>query len=397
MKLVLSGLVVLLLSGCVLPDGQEGPDQMAPQLELRPVAFADLPGWRNDLQDNSLVSLQRSCDKIRFWSPDKHIGSDPRMGNGQDWNGICQAIPDQSVSGQMGPSAEAARQFYETYFIPYRMSNNGNSEGLFTGYYEPTLHGSLTRSGRYSVPLLARPSDLVMVNLGEFRDDLKGKRIAGRVVSGQLKPYEDRARIEDGGLPKDMAVPLVWVDNAVDAFFLQIQGSGVVEMESGETMRVGYDGQNGHVYTAIGKELIARGALTKETVSMQTIRAWLAEHPVEAKDVMRMNKSYVFFRRLDTDGPVGAQGVVLTARRSLAVDPVFVPYGVPVFLDVQSPDAQQPNIQTLVIAQDTGGAILGPVRGDLFWGYGDMAAHMAGLMKSSGQAFVLLPRAAAQR
>jgi len=173
-------------------------------------------------------------------------------------------------------NSTVVRQFFEQNFIPYKATNNGDAEGLFTGYYEAGLRGSRTQNGVYQVPLRARPDDLIMVQLGDFRDELKGQRIAGRVIGGNLKPYETHAEIINGELPSAQDKPLVWVDSAVDAFFLQIQGSGVVSLDDGTTMRVGYAGQNGHPYYAIGKELIKRGHLTKENVSMQSIRAWLA-------------------------------------------------------------------------------------------------------------------------
>jgi len=231
-----------------------------------------------------------------------------------------------------------------------------------------------------------------MVQLGDFRDDLKGRRIAGRVINGRLQPYETRAEITQGQWPHNTEV-LVWVDNAVDAFFVQIQGSGVVSLNDGSEMRIGYNGQNGHPYYAIGRELIKRGALTKANVSLQTIRAWLADHPDQADDIMNSNASYVFFRALNTDGPVGGEGVTLTPLRSLAIDHSLLAYGLPVWVDIDAPAAGAPRLQRLMMAQDTGGAIRGAVRGDVFWGHGQRAEAMAGVMKSQGQAWVLLPKA----
>jgi len=220
---------------------------------------------------------------------------------------------------------------------------------------------------------------------------MKGQRIAGRVVSGQLKPFEDRAAIETGRLSPKTVTVLCWVDSPVDAFFLQVQGSGIVQLTDGTSLRVGYDGQNGYPYTAIGKELIARGELTKENVSMQTLRDWLANHPDDAIALMQQNKSYVFFKRLDSDGSIGGEGTVLTPQRSLAVDHSIWPYGIPMFVATKHPSQNRP-LNRLFFAQDTGGAIIGAVRGDVFWGYGDDATHNAGLMKSPGQLWVLLPK-----
>lgn len=390
---LLSCLVVgssLLLSACThTPEVKE----VAPvKPELKAIKFSDLSGWSRDASGDALKAFLLSCAKISARPAVDAFGPEAIMGTVADWQDLClkaRSVPDGDHL--------AARRFFESGFQPYEVDVNGKPDGLFTGYYEAALQGSLNRSARYSVPLRERPSDLVMVNLGEFRPELKGQRIAGRVTGGTLKPYEDRAAIENGKLPKDMDKPLVWVDSAVDAFFLHIQGSGAITLDDGSIMRVGYDGQNGHIYTAIGKELIARGELTKENVSMQTIREWLAKHPDEAAMVMDVNRSYIFFRKLDTNGPVGAQGVVLTPERSLAVDPVFWPYGLPVYLSAEAPDAGETAVERLMVAQDTGGAIKGPVRGDFFWGYGDRAAHLAGLMKSRGRAVVLLPKAASTR
>jgi membrane-bound lytic murein transglycosylase A len=206
-----------------------------------------------------------------------------------------------------------------------------------------------------------------------------------------LRPYENRAAIESGAL-RGRGLEMLWVDDPVDAFFLQIQGSGRVMLEDGTSLRIGYAGQNGHPYVAIGRELIARGALTREAVSMPAIRDWLRANPQEADAVMNRNPSFVFFRELDGDGPVGAQGVALTPGRSLAVDRSFVPYGVPVWLDAEDPVDGEVRVQRLLVAQDTGGAIRGPVRGDVFWGHGPEAEHRAGLMKSRGRYFLLLPK-----
>ncbi len=232
------------------------------------------------------------------------------------------------------------------------------------------------------------------MDLGDFRENLRGERIAGRVVDGRLKPMEDRAAISSGAL-RGRNLELVWVDDPVDAFFLHIQGSGRVVMDDGSVKRVGFDGQNGHPYVAVGRELIARGAMAREQVSMQSIRAWLKANPGEAQALMNANPSYVFFRPLGGEGPEGAQGVVLTPGRSLAVDRNFVPYGVPVWLDAEDPLDPAARVSRLMVAQDTGGAIRGPVRGDVFWGHGADAEERAGRMRSRGTYWLLLPRTVA--
>ncbi len=378
------------LLGCILSAGLLGScASMEPSISsaptLHPVSYSTINGWESDNQQQVLQAFQKSCARFLKMNPDKETGLGIKAA---DWQIPCQNLPDIHTS-----NPEQSRLFFENYFKPYQVKSGQEEEGLLTGYYEASLNGSYTQTGLYQTPLRARPADLVMVNLGEFIPDLKGKRIAGRVKDGQLKPYEERKLIETGKLQKGMDVPLYWVDSAVDAFFLQVQGSGVITFPDGSTQRIGYDGQNGHPYTAIGKELIARGALTQDNVSMQAIRDWLSANPIEAIEVMRTNKSYVFFKKLDTDGPVGAEGVVLTPERSLAVDSSVWPYGIPMFMDAEHP-TDSGRIQKLVIAQDTGGAIKGIIRGDFFWGYGDQAAANAGPMKSAGYLWILIPKTA---
>jgi membrane-bound lytic murein transglycosylase A len=247
-----------------------------------------------------------------------------------------------------------------------------------------------------TVPIYRRPDDLVMVELGDFRADWRGERIAGRVIDGALKPYPDRLAIERGALT-GRGLELLWVADPIDAFFLEIQGSGRIALADGSTVRIGYAAQNGHPYVAIGRALVARGALAKDRVSMRTIRDWLASHPGEAGAVMDLNPSYVFFKEIPGDGPVGAQGLVLSPGRSLAVDPKFMPLGVPLWLDVDMPRELTGRLRRLVVAQDTGGAIRGPVRGDLFCGTGAAAGEVAGAMQQRGGYWLLLPKPAAER
>lgn len=376
------------------------PEPPPDRLDLHPATFAELPGWREDTLAEALPALRRSCAALARQPDDRPLGGsrDGRVaGTAGDWRRPCAAL--RALQAVVLPEAAdvetESRAFFETHFRPWAASNRGDPVGLFTGYYEPTLDGSRRRSERFRVPLYVRPPELVTVDLGEFRDELEGRRLAGRVEGRKLVPFHDRAAIDAGRLA-GRGLELLWVDDPVDAFFLHIQGSGRIELDDGNHLRVGYAAQNGHPYFAIGRELIDRGALTPEQVSMQSIRRWLAEHPEEAVDVLHRNPSYVFFRELQEEGPVGSQGVVLTPGRSLAVDRSFVPLGVPVWLDGSAPLAGRPDtdtiLQRLLVAQDTGGAIQGPVRGDVFWGPGDEAADVAGRMKHQGRLWLLLPR-----
>ena len=360
------------------------------RLVLQPAAFKDLPGWSQDEVEKAVPAFQRSCQRITALADGSVIDDEPYAGTAGDWKAACAA----AAALPPGDRA-AARTFFETHFRPWAARNNRNPLGLFTGYYEPLLQGSRKRSERYNVPLYARPPDLVMVDLGRFREELKGQRIAGKIEDGALLPFPDRRAIDEGAM-EGRKLEIVWVDDAVAAFFLHIQGSGRVRLAEGGELRLGYAAQNGHPYTAIGRDLIARGALTSENVSLQTIRDWLKAHPEEAAEVMQKNASYVFFQVLEGDGPLGAEGVPLTAGRSLAVDRSHIPLGAPVWLagGMPSPKEGEPDrkLRRLLVTQDTGGAIRGPVRGDVFWGFGDDAEAVAGRMKHQGKLWLLLPK-----
>jgi len=285
----------------------------------------------------------------------------------RDWRGLCEAataLPPQDDA--------AARRFFETSFIPLSVSDYGASEGLFTGYYEIELNGSRQQRGRYQTPIYRRPPE---------------PGVAGRY---------SRAEIEDGALA-GRGLELLWVDDPIDAFFLEIQGSGRVRLRNGSTVRVGYDGQNGRPYVPVGRLLVERGVMPRSETTMMTIRDWMSGHPEAGAALRRENPSYVFFRELSGDGPIGAEGVVLTAERSLAVDRTFIALGIPIWLEADERFASADPVRRLVVPQDTGGAIKGPVRGDLFWGTGSVAASRAGVMNARGRYYLLLPRAIAGR
>ncbi|HTE53259.1 MAG TPA: murein transglycosylase A [Kofleriaceae bacterium] len=370
------------------------PAPVENHLVLDEVAFAALPGWDQDEVGKALPAFVRSCRKLRRLGDGERVGRTDTGGVAGDWRRAC-ARADRIAATDHA----AARAFFESEFVPFLASNNGDPVGRFTGYYEARLRGSRRRHGRYRIPLHRRPPDLVTVELSKFLDDARGRRLAGRVVGRKLEPYDTRADIVGGSLA-GKKLELIWLDDAVDAFFVQVQGSGHVRLDTGEGIRIGYAATNGHRYTAIGRVLIAEGHLSRETVSMQSIRAYLEAHPERADQVMNQNASYVFFEIIEGDGPLGSQGVVLTDGRSIAIDRNFIPQSAPVWLDTVAPvagvDGEQP-LRRLVIAQDTGGAILGPVRADVYWGGDEAAADVAGRMKSTGRYFVLLPLATAAR
>ncbi len=383
-------LCLFVLTSC--DEAKETAEPTPPELVLTEVAFSDLPNWGSDDFKGFSTAFLRSCNRISKKPANEQFGVLKQAGTYGDWQIICSKFIDITDYDKV-----SLHTFFETYFTPYQISADNDLVGLFTGYYEASLSGSRIKNPPYIYPLHKRPDDLIMVQLGDFREHLKGERIAGRVINGRLRPYEARADIisgnwEHNNLNNNNDEALLWVDNAVDAFFVQIQGSGLVQMDDGEEMRIGYAGQNGHPYYAIGRELIKIGALTKENVSMQSIRAWLEDNKARADEIMNSNKSYVFFREITGDGAIGAEGVALTANRSLAIDRTLISYGLPLWVDIENPIEGKDNLRNLMIAQDTGGAIRGAVRGDVFWGHGQRAENMAGLMKSSGRYWALLPK-----
>jgi membrane-bound lytic murein transglycosylase A len=389
----------LLLAGCAAiqpaPPAVPAPPVAPPLIRLDAAQFGELPAWPQSDPRGAVVAFLRSCAALAAKSDDAPLGGVDYAGTAGEWRDVCRTaalVPlDESA---------AARRFFESEFVPYRVAQ-ASGAGLFTGYYEPQLRGSRTRQGPYQTPLYGVPVDLVNVDLGLFRDNLKGQRIVGKVTDGRLIPYPARAEIEGGAL----AVPILFVDDPIDAYFLQVQGSGRVLLDDGTVVRAVYAGQNGRPYISIGRILIQRGELSLETVSMQSIRAWLLAHPAEAQPLMDENPSFVFFTEQPIGDPSlganGAQGVPLIPEASLAVDLTVHALGVPVWLETTAPDpdATKPDrsFDRLLVMQDTGGAIRGPVRGDVYWGYSLDAGAIAGRMHSEGRMTVLLPKSVASR
>ncbi|MGH6930228.1 MAG: murein transglycosylase A [Dongiaceae bacterium] len=334
--------------------------------------------------------MRATCRAVGGKAADEPIGPQGMAGTAGDWQAVCAAMAD------LEPSDAALQQYFETRFIPLAA---GAADGLFTGYYEPELEGSRTQSAAYPVPLYRPPPDLVTADLADFRPDLKAATLVGRIVDGRLQPYHARANI-DAGVLAGQGLEFLWLADPIDGFFLQVQGSGRVNLAEGGSVRVGYAASNGHPYTAIGRTLVERGEMTKEAATMQTVRQWLREHPDQAIALMQMNARYIFFREVEGDGPIGSLGVALTPGRSLAIDASLLPLGAPLWLDTTyppgTPEAGRP-LRRLMVAQDTGGAIKGAVRGDIYWGSGEAALQYAGPMKQQGRYYLLLPRAVADR
>lgn len=394
-RLIAPGLMLAVLAACAPTPKKEAekPAPSAPpavpRVVLTPVEYAGLPGWNEDFFGQALPALKRSCDIFLRQADDKPVGNGGIFaGLAKDWRGPCAEAARLSETDHAG-----LRQLLEARFRPYKVgdgSAGGKTTGTFTGYYEIELRASTKPGPKFRAPILAPPDDLVTVDLGLFKPELGREQIIGRVDGNRLKPYWNRAEI-DGGAVKGRTSELYWAEDAVDVFMLHIQGSGRLLLEDGRVQRVGFANSNGHRFVGIGKLMIDRGIMRGEDMSMQAIRDWLRVNPGPAAKLMAENPRYIFFRRIEGDGPIGAQNVALTAGRSLAVDSGLLPLGAPFWLDTRAPDGKP--FRRLMLAQDVGAAIKGAVRGDIFWGTGEAALNMAGRMKSPGEYYLLLPSA----
>ncbi len=334
-------------------------------------AWSDLPGWGQDNHAEALPALLISCRVLAKQAV---------------WRELCDAAPH--IKGR-----DAARQFFEQYFTPQRVVNpDGTLEGLATGYYEPTIRGSRTRSARNRYPVYAAPDDILLLDLGALAPELKSSAPRVRIDGKRAVPYYTRAQIDAENSPL-RGKEIAWAEDAIDLFFLQVQGSGRIALAEGGEMRIGFADHNGHPYRSIGRVLIERGELTLERASMQGIKAWARANPGRLNELLNQNPRYVFFRELTgpSTSPPGAMGVPLTPERSVAIDPRYVLLGAPVHISTTWPNTTKP-LQRLMLAQDTGGAIRGAVRIDYFWGAGETAAREAGRMQQSVRMWVLLPK-----
>ena len=386
--------LLLFLAACAAPPTRPAKPAPAPSCPLCPVCpqapaptptpapaaprlqatdWSQLPHWPGEQPSAAWPALLQSC---------------AALGTRPAWSAVCRAAREVD-----GYSDAAVTEFFQTRFTPYQVINgDGSTQGLVTGYYEPVIAGNDHRTARARYPLYATPDNLLVVDLASLYPELKHMRLRGRLEGNKVVPYYSRAQIADdsGGFS---APVLAWADNAVDLFFLQIQGSGWVRFPDGRQIHVGYAEQNGYPYRAIGRVLVQWGALPLDQVSMQNIKRWGESHPDRLPELLNSNPSYVFFKRLPDDipGPYGALGVPLTPERSIAVDARYLPLGVPVYLATTQP-LSDVALERLVLAQDTGGAIRGGVRADYFWGSGKQAGELAGRMKQPGQMWVLLPK-----
>ena len=360
------------------------------KLVLTKARFADLKGWTSDRHGEALAAFNRSCVKLLKKKSATVLGLNPIAGTAGDWHRPCRKA---AVISAPRKNDAKARAFFEEHFTPYAAANHDDRQGRFTGYYNARIRASKKKTSTYKVPVYGRPKDLVTIDLGAFFEKYKGERLWGKMSGTKMVPFDTRAQIYGGSLAGRAKV-LMWASSMIDVFFAQVQGSATVEFGKGKRSRIGVGGKNGHIYTAIGRVLIADGELTRQEVSMQSIRQWMLEHPSKAQDLLEKNKAYIFFTEYTGPGPYGSQGVVVTPGRTLAVDLRMIPHSVPIWLETEVPPAkgEQPvPWQRLMIAQDTGGAIRGPVRGDIYFGDDDAAFAQAGRMKGMGQYYLLLP------
>jgi membrane-bound lytic murein transglycosylase A len=341
-------------------------------IRLKPISFAEIKGWAGDDHAAAFAALLKSCRK-------KSVG-----------NSACKGA--LALGKQVG--RQKARHFFEAHYTPYRIEARPDA-GLVTGYYEPEVNGSREKVGAFQVPVYGRPDDIVQVKPDLLRALYNDGHSVRRRNGEELVPYYTRAEIEAGAL-KDRGLELLYLDDPVELFFMQIQGSGRVRLPDGSWVRLGYAAKNGHSYTSIGKRLLERGEKPPQGLTMEGLKSWLRADPARGRALMHENKSYVFFRALPEreagEGPVGAQGVPLTPGRSLAVDASYHALGTPIFVTAPDLVVGGAPFRKLMIAQDVGSAIKGPQRGDIFFGTGEAAGAIAGTTKEAARFFILLPK-----
>lgn len=356
---------------------------------LKQYQFKDLGHWDNIDLTGSLHAFQQSC---RLWvhqNPQQHIGSSQIPMTVNDWLPICH----QALHMPKNPTHQQTKMFFETYFQPYHWVNY--HKGKFTGYYSPEFEGSPVKTAEYKTPLYSAPKDLVSANVDDFSSDSSSKRnIYGRLIGNHLKPYFSRAEIYQGAL-KNKAKIIAWLKTPLDAMLLEIEGSGVIKTPAGKHLYVGYAGENGRKYKSIAQLMINNHIFSRSRASVGAIKKYFEKYPQSISRYVNLNPSFVFFSRNRESGFKGAQNVVLTPKFSLAVDRKYIPYGIPLFLRTTCPinkSGDTRELNRVVIAQDTGGAIKGPIRGDIYWGAGSHAMQVASLMSQEGDYWFLLPK-----
>lgn len=363
-----------------------------PELSFHETSFDALPGWDEAGHAGAFSAFLKSCDKLTprpgFLIPDRF-----------KTEAYDRAFKDACAKAKegadfFGANDQNAKGFFESAFQPHAMKVGWERTGKITGYFEPLLEASFEQSDDYPWPLYAAPNDQIRVNLAEFRSDLTGT-IVGRIEGRRFLPYFTRQDIDEGAFD-GRGMEILYAKDIVDVYFLQVQGSGRAQLPDGSIIGVGYAGKNGHANTLAGRTLVQAGHMEVAEVSMQSIRQWFVDNPDRVFEILHEDESYVFFHITGGDGPFGSSTAVLTPEHSLAVDPKFIPMGLPVFIDGDIPLLSDPENATeplnqILIAQDTGGAIKGAIRGDVFWGQGEKALVMAGYMNNEAEFTLLLP------
>ena len=355
------------------------------QGQYRPMQWENLPGWQDDNAENLWITLINNCRGLM--RPVSGSLTIPARATPQDWQPFCAEVADFTRDNGENPDPGMTKFFLEQHLQPWELVGRG----MATGYYEPIVYGSKSQGGDYQWPMYAKPSDLLTIDLGSVYPELAGKRVRGKVEGNKVVPYDTRAQI---GAASNKPPVIAWLNDPVEAFFLQVQGSGRVQLDNGRSIRLAYADHNGRPYTSIGRWLADQGELPLAQTSMQNIKAWAQQNPHRIDEMLNVNEAMVFFReeRISDSiaGPKGAYGIPLVAKRTVAVDPDFVPLGSPLYLQTTYPSTNTP-LEKMVFAQDTGGAIKGAARIDFFWGIGDEAGEQAGRMKQDTRVWVLWP------
>jgi membrane-bound lytic murein transglycosylase A len=372
------------------PNAVEGAGTHRDALRLTKVGFAQLPGWADDHLAEAVPPFLRSCEKLHALGDDAPVGADGHGGKARNWRKACASAAKVSPGDDAG-----ARAMFEAEFVPYLAAGAAGPTGKLTGYYVAELHASKTRHGKFQTAVLGRPDDLVMVDLSGFIKDAHGRRVWGRMDHGELVPYYTRAEIRKGALGK-RGLELMYVDDPVDLLFAQIEGSAKATLDDGTSVWLEFAGKNGRAYRGVGGVLRGGGFLAPGEGTMQGIRTWFHDHPTRFHEIVDQDASYVFFMASQRPGAVGSQKTILTARRSMAVDRAFVALSTPIWVEANAPVPGKKGVTAvwhhLLIAQDTGGGIVGAVRGDIYWGDDAEAAELGGRMGGPGRYWLLLPR-----
>lgn len=389
---LLAGCRAVDAADCVCPSDDEATRPPAhDQLKLTKATWADLPGWADDSHADAVPAFIVSCVKLAELADTDPVGADGHGGTAKQWRRAC----DKASKLEKG-NHKAARELFETEFVPWQAAGKAGPVGKLTGYFVQEIRASRKKGGKYTVPILSRPPDLVMVDLGQFIRDAHGRRIWGRHDDkGAVVPYFARDEIRKGMLAKH-GLEIMYADDPVDVLFAHIEGSAKAVMDDGTTVWLEFDGKNGRNYRGVGAVLKEKGVLVAPyDGTMPGIRKWFVDHPTKFDEIADHNQSFVFFRESKLPGAVGSQNVILTPRRSMAIDRAFIAQSTPIWVDAKAPNAGKPGSSPwrhLLIAQDTGGGILGAVRGDIYWGDDKAAEEIGGRMGGEGRYWLLLPK-----